>query len=587
MLLEKLRDYSARLDDLAPPGYAEAWVRYEIHLDEEGNLLTPEPIDLADPKRKQGQRRQVPQVVRSSGIKPLLLSDNAEYTLGLPRPEDDPDKQERRNERVAQSHVAYLELVTVCADATAVPEVGAVMRFLSANPLEQLRLPDNYNAGGVINFRINGRLVNDLNPVKRFWSAYALGNEESDSGIATDVMQCLICGNEKPTLRTLPGNIKGIPGGQSSGVALISANANAFESYGLERAQTSPVCFDCADGFTKAINSLIRDEYHSYKLGGLALLYWTRADVDFNLNRMFREPEAAEIGILLKAYYSGRTPAPVDEEVFYAVSLSANAARAVVRDWITTTVGDMKHHLARWFARQQIVDGYGEPGRPLGLYALAAATVRDPQKDLPVTTPRMLLRSALAGTPLSPHLLHQAIRRNQAEQDVTRPRAALIKLVLTSQDPTFEENDMTQLQPEHLDGGYQCGRLLAVLEQVQRAALGNINSTIVDRFYGTASSAPASVFGRLLRGAQPHLSKLQRDRPGTAYALQTQLEDVLSNLTAFPRTLTLKEQALFALGYYHQRAHNRAQAVAGAERRRAAKDSSADESREQTDSASE
>jgi CRISPR-associated protein Csd1 len=81
-----------------------------------------------------------------------------------------------------------------------------------------------------------------------------------------------------------------------------------------------------------------------------------------------------------------------------------------------------------------------------------------------------------------------------------------------------------------------------------------VNATIVDRFYGTASSAPASVFGRLMRGLQPHLSKLERDRKGAWVGLQRRMEEVTRDLGTFPRTLTLQEQGLFALGYYHERA---------------------------------
>ena len=128
---------------------------------------------------------------------------------------------------------------------------------------------------------------------------------------------------------------------------------------------------------------------------------------------------------------------------------------------------------------------------------------------------------------------------------------------------------MVQLETAQPSPAYHCGRLLAVLEAAQRAALGNVNATIVDRFYGTASASPASVFGRLLRGAQPHLSKLERDRPATYRALQMRLEDVLATIEAFPRTLTLEEQGLFALGYYHQRADDRARARAASERRKA------------------
>lgn len=574
MLLAKLCEYGNQMDDMAPPGYAMAWVRYEIHLDGEGNLINPEPIDLADEKSKGGQRRKVPQVVRTSGVKPLLLSDNAEYTLGLARAEEDPVQQSKRSKRAAASHTAYLNLVETCARATQEPAVKAVLRFLGNEPLQHLRLPDEYDVGGTIAFRVAGRLVTDLPSVQRFWADWELGSAPSET--TAPEMECLICGRLRPALETLPGNIKGIPGGQPTGTMLISANAHAFESYGLERARTSPVCLECADTFIKVINSLIRDDRHSYKLAGLAFLYWTREPVEFDLTRLLREPDTQDVGALLRAYVAGKQPAPVDDTAFYAVSLSANAARAVVRDWIDTPVGEVKRGLARWFQRQRIVDSYGQEAAPLGLYALAAATVRDVQRDLPATTPPALLRAALTGGPLPNSLLYQAIRRNHAERDVTRPRAALIKLVLLSQDVTYQEDDMVKLQPDRPEPAYHCGRLLAVLEQAQRAALGNINATIVDRFYGTASTAPASIYGRLLRGAQPHLAKLQRDAPGTARALQSELEDILGNLDAFPRTLTLKEQALFALGYYHQRAYNRAQAQAHAQRRREAEAAQAD-----------
>ncbi len=138
---------------------------------------------------------------------------------------------------------------------------------------------------------------------------------------------------------------------------------------------------------------------------------------------------------------------------------------------------------------------------------------------------------------------------------------------------------MVQLNSDNPSAAYRCGRLLAVLEQVQRLALPGVKSTIVDRFFGTASSAPASVFGRLIRGAQPHLGKLQRDRPCAYVALQRRLEEVQGGIPAsgFPRVLTLEDQGVFALGYYHQRAFDRAQARDAAERRKAGAAPTADE----------
>ena len=98
---------------------------------------------------------------------------------------------------------------------------------------------------------------------------------------------------------------------------------------------------------------------------------------------------------------------------------------------------------------------------------------------------------------------------------------------------------------------YKCGRLLAVIERIQSAAIGNPNATLTDRYYGSASTTPASVFGVLLRMTQPHLSKLRKQNQGQAIALERALQDAMPD--RFPTTLSLTEQGLFALGYYHQR----------------------------------
>ena len=62
---------------------------------------------------------------------------------------------------------------------------------------------------------------------------------------------------------------------------------------------------------------------------------------------------------------------------------------------------------------------------------------------------------ALKGGPLPMGLLFQAVQRSRAEQAVTRNRAALIKMVLLSQQPSLspEEDIMVQLdarEPEIL-----------------------------------------------------------------------------------------------------------------------------------------
>jgi CRISPR-associated protein Csd1 len=77
------------------------------------------------------------------------------------------------------------------------------------------------------------------------------------------------------------------------------------------------------------------------------------------------------------------------------------------------------------------------------------------------------------------------------------------------------------------------------------------------------------VFGHLLNGAQPHLGKLRKERPGAYNRLSRSLESIMDALGDFPRTLTVQDQALFSLGYYHQRAEDRRARREAAEKKRA------------------
>ncbi len=565
MFLQRLLEYSDRLG-LPPALYVSTPVRYVIELDGAGRLLVPEPVDTADPaspQTRRGQPHPVPRVQRTVKVRPLLLADNAEYTLGLGR-------EASRPERVAACHAAYVAQLERCVAATGEPAVQAVCRFLEGDPLSQLRLPDDYDRGESITFRVDGRWVVDLPAVQAFWAAE--NDPDADPEHPAPVMQCLICGARRPALRRLQAKVKRVPGGQSSGTAIISANAEAFESYGLEASLIAPTCAVCGERFTKALNSLLAERAHHIVLGGTVLVFWTREAHPFSLRELLDTPQPEQVRELVESVRRGQPPADVDDTAFYAAVLSGSGGRAVLRDWIDTTVARVKQSLGRWFGRQAVVDAYGGPARPLGVYALAAATVRDPRKDLAPPTPRALWRAALTGTPLPVALLAEAVHRNRAERQVTRQRAALIKLVLCSRQPGLAEgappgeadaameDAMVQLDRNNPSPAYRCGRLLAVIEEAQKAALPTVKATVVDRFYGSASTAPASVFGRLLQGARPHLAKLRRDRPGAYHALQERLEEIQAGLDGFPRVLTLEEQGLFALGYYHQRAWDRAQA---------------------------
>lgn len=120
----------------------------------------------------------------------------------------------------------------------------------------------------------------------------------------------------------------------------------------------------------------------------------------------------------------------------------------------------------------------------------------------------------------------------------------------------FKQPSTHQLDDFEHNPAYVYGRLLSVFEQIQYAALGDVNANVVDKFYATMSSVPAMVVGRLQDNARNHLRKLRGEKPGAFVLLERRLIDVLGLLGALapPQRLSLQDQGLFALGYYHEKA---------------------------------
>jgi len=99
---------------------------------------------------------------------------------------------------------------------------------------------------------------------------------------------------------------------------------------------------------------------------------------------------------------------------------------------------------------------------------------------------------------------------------------------------------------------YVLGRLFAVLEKVQQEAIGDVNASIKDRYFTSACASPASVFPVLLRLSQHHISRAEY-----GYARDHRIEEILNLLDVeknpIPSRLSLDDQGVFVLGYYHER----------------------------------
>ena len=79
------------------------------------------------------------------------------------------------------------------------------------------------------------------------------------------------------------------------------------------------------------------------------------------------------------------------------------------------------------------------------------------------------------------------------------------------------------------NAAYHCGALMAVYADLQRAAMGDLNATLIQRFYASASRTPTLVLGTLERMGEIYLSQLQKEgKYGVAKTYEQRLNEVYS-----------------------------------------------------------
>jgi len=564
MLLQRLVEYQNRWESqhpeqVIPPEYKLQSIDWIIDLDQEGKPLGP-PVSAAGDDSSRRFEIKAPYIKRSGrGIPPQLLCDKAEFILGVAG-----DNGKRAQDRFRK----HYDLLLTSAQLIETEDLNPIRKFYDSG-IEELSI-DEIEPDEFITFRVDNAFIVEKASVQELWASLApiildnkpkdfdkesIGNLLESSSDVTETT-CLICGNTSVPQRIDPVQIKMPAYLTSNQTALVSANENAFESYGLEQSYTAPKCKSCTVKYAQGLNNLLQDEQTSLHLNKAVYIFWSQNEqaVSDILN-FLKEPKPEDVKIYIKSIFADKdSSSTIDSEAFYVAGFTASGGRAVVRDWFETTLDAVKDSIAH-FLRNQYLSG----DKYHGIFSLAASTVRDVNNDLPPQTLPILIGAALKAEPLPWWLVTSALRRSRAEtskgMQMTAPRASLIKLVFaTNKHPLFKEGNMEELNTSVESPAYHCGRLLSVLEEIQEAAIPGVKSTIVDRFFGTASTAPASVFGRLVKGSQSHLGKLRKEKPGYHVNLQRKLADVMGAIHEFPRTLSLEDQGLFALGYYHQRA---------------------------------
>ncbi len=580
-------------ENVAPKGYSEQKIAFEIVLNKNGTLHDIQPVSMTVTReftkkikgesvtQTKSEEKPKPVLVpgmgneSGTGLNPKFLWGNATYLLARP-PKDKPAKWAR--DRAAAFKARHLAIESAIDD----DGFRALCRWLRStdtNDLAKIEI-DGALLKHVGVFSLRGevgqdRYLHDRKEAKLWWAEHGDAWNPSKSkknAEARVVAPSLVDGRSVTIARLHEPMISGV--GKDS-AALVSFNKPAFKSYGKEQGSNAPVGVEDAIKYCKALNRLTTDDRHRVRIAGDTYVFWSegrRSAVEGFFTGLFddrsssKEMSHEDLREILRRVRQGL---PIEEfgepsTPFYVLGLSPAKSRHSVRMWLVSSVGEIASRLAaHWNAldmepRDERSDSMLSVARIVGETAPPKGGFPDGGRVNP-TLAAEVTRAILLGLAYPRSLLAGVIDRARIEgladsqsrndyRDAQHRRCAVIRACLTR---NHSMEVPVALDLERTDPPYLLGRLFAVLERIQENALGQINRTIKDSYYGSGSATPAAIFPRLISLSRHHLNKIES--PGQRTLREKELGGIMDGLSRFPGTLGMEAQGLFAIGYYHQR----------------------------------
>lgn len=559
MIIQALNEYYERLidnpqEDIPLRGFSRRGISFVLIIAKDGTLV--DINDIRDERKKAKQMIMPAAVIRTRNAnqKPNFLCDSAKFVLGY-------DMGDIKSG--VEAHDNFCKLHKEIGDSIQDEGMQAVLKFLTKWRPEHFKSSPchKYQEDMVtanITFKLESQpreYIHDRLAVKNAWLKHYFG------GSTKYVAMCLVTG-KKEQIAQLHDGIKGVVNPRHPVGAIVSFNRDSFCSYNKEQSFNAPVSKEAMFNYTTVLNHLLRkDSRQKIQIGDATTVFWAEGDtpvVGFLKDILDPRDTAVDMSglrLFLEAVRDGKNPelGETRDLKFYILGLAPNAKRLSVRFWHVSTVGEISKKIGQHFSDLRIQREFEDkqPEYP-GIWQLLHVTaVRGKTENISPILAGAVARSILTGFEYPRALLTATLERIRAEQNVGYYRAALIKAYLTRhsriQQKKIKEVGMA-LNKEQRNIGYLLGRLFAVLEKAQKDAITGANTTIKDRFYGSASATPSVVFPQLMRLAQHHIQK-----SGYGGLIEKAIEGVMVDIEVFPAHLSLEEQGMFALGYYHQK----------------------------------
>lgn len=609
MLLKHLYDFAISRKLLDDPAFRrDTPVRWIIHLDARGNLIGGGPQETIGSRHNKGLEYSVPKTSRATNsgtVADFLVDDIGAIFCLSTKPGEPPNV--RAEKKLKAKHEDFWRQVLDARNATGDSKYDTLLSFranLEGKPPSFLRL-DEKGTGWLVrsasatdkplgadlfSFAVEGAGAIFLDEtVREHWrTIYAAEMQQTEEQAPKGF--CLVTGKSNVALaRTHTPMVSGLPKpARGSGAGIVGFESDSFRSYGFQQSYNAPTSVAASKAYLLALQFLSKREDHWLATGPAWLCFWAAESETASsfFARLLNKPDTLTVRKFMTSPWAGIEKPPLETEKFFTITLTAAGPRIVIKEWMQTTVAEAADNFRQWFADLELdvpqrqfaklkpkADGTEKDYHPLSVYWLARATVREAE-DLAPETPIQLYRAALERTapsislitPILNQLHSKLVRDEKYEVLYDQSRFALLKLILNRNRRSVDMEIQPELTADTDDSAYNCGRLLAILAAAQDKAheYKLEGPGVAERYFGTASVSPASVFPLLLRLNRHHLNKISKSErfSGHERFIEQQVESVSVRFKpgkpgappTFPRTLDLQSQGRFALGFYQQKA---------------------------------
>lgn len=573
-MLKALYDYAMKNNLVLPPGYSNKTIKAYVSLSKKGEflgiilgddtpVLCPDIGSLANGKEKCN-----PIVEKRSVIFKDLL--------------DQEDKTKvKRN--------FYYQVLKDGSDRISEFEVCVKMAedektlLLVAEALNENKIKGSDR----ISFIVDGKKIVQEKCLKEWWDTYRkkfFDIEKKERSL------CLITGEETVPMETVPPvNGLAVVGGHARGDALICFDKSAFCSYDQKKSVNAPVSENAFFAVKAALDHLLE---HAPVLANMKFVHWYEQNIEDNSDPILganflgitmaenvdveediseddrtREARIAEIQAskLVKSVTTGEKIPSLSNQYTICL-LSGVNGRVMIRQYERGSYEELQKNVALWNEQLELKDLNGiqnEKSKKLNARLLCLLKKQNSDskiwervgKELPEIT-QAIIGAIINGTPLPDvvavrslaYIRSQMLEKEENSTSIQIPDATACQWLKVWLMRRKGAEIMSEYDSTHKSAAYHCGAAMAVHAAIQNVAMKNVNATIVQRYYSSASQMPALVLGQISRLSAYHLEKIENEW------LRKQYEDTLNDVycaigKAIPATLTLEEQAYFALGY--------------------------------------